>query len=881
MIAPAQIDMAFEFPKEMFDAKDELNYIYLYKRSVFLMAIAEAIAKKLSGKLYWEPFRGHPLKPNLVYKLEEEDFEIRIHITLPMGTIKKHRLGPGASLVHREAFLACQNCLVKEDAQLPFAPSPLYNALILADMLPVEHLKLLHGLFKKLSGLPGAIKLVKLWIKTMGYSQLAFAPTGFQLSMILAYLCERGLVALPMNEIQIFRALLQFIISHDFSKITEFKNLDLESFVPKDCRKNFSEDNFKRVFAAILLEPVAGLNILFDWTVEIVALLKRDAVYIARCLDEDKVDWQELLVQDQDYLQRFDKVYNATKCQVSLDASSNAIHYYGEFIPQVAKLKLVGKKLKFGFESRAESIMVTGSLPERTLISKEYCPEIERFQVLLLLDREESQRLVDLGPHGDTDEAKLFRHFWQNKSELKRFPDGSVREAVTWEKLRDRRHLIIDEIYHFVGEKHLKFAKLGHSGDMLKSILPKCGLHNDLEATIAQVTSAMMQITDLPLGISKCEVISANGRLTGLNQPSRQLVEILIYLEASNRWPSDYYGLLYAKQVFMAKICENLQERLDIVLSMSDDFVEFEFKGQNFRCRLFQEMQISLMKTHGLDVSELLVIFEHLPRHVRAISTLSRGNSLFGLTCRCLKWFIAQCKLSNRLPEELLELVVAYIFLHECPPNSIIAAFYRSIRLFAEYPWGLRPLLVDFDSHSETFSQWRNLVRAKFDQRPTDTTNSIPLWIAPSYETQGDCSIWSINCTLTSDELYHLSTTCKAICHSFSGDDGSAIEISSLAILPFNLEIALKDKHELSSQLLEGLFDEQEYLEPVFIEELIRNFCSTIERDYPNLRVYRGLDSKVISVFVKEASPKELAKLAKNIRASYSDFVIVKVLATS
>jgi U3 small nucleolar RNA-associated protein 22 len=42
-------------------------------------------------------------------------------------------------------------------------------------------------------------------------------------------------------------------------------------------------------------------------------------------------------------------------------------------------------------------------------------------------------RAVDMGPAGDDDaRAAAFRAFWGSKSELRRFKDGAMREAVVW-----------------------------------------------------------------------------------------------------------------------------------------------------------------------------------------------------------------------------------------------------------------------------------------------------------------------------------------------------------------------------------------------------------------------------------------------------------------
>jgi hypothetical protein len=54
-------------------------------------------------------------------------------------------------------------------------------------------------------------------------------------------------------------------------------------------------------------------------------------------------------------------------------------------------------------------------------------------------------RAVDIGPPADQEvPARAFREFWGDRSELRRFQDGSICEAVVWECGPAERHLIPD-----------------------------------------------------------------------------------------------------------------------------------------------------------------------------------------------------------------------------------------------------------------------------------------------------------------------------------------------------------------------------------------------------------------------------------------------------
>ncbi len=52
----------------------------------------------------------------------------------------------------------------------------------------------------------------------------------------------------------------------------------------------------------------------------------------------------------------------------------------------------------------------------------------------LLLDTDHAFSIVNMGPPADSPEAAEFHSFWGERSELRRFQDGSINEAVVWEE---------------------------------------------------------------------------------------------------------------------------------------------------------------------------------------------------------------------------------------------------------------------------------------------------------------------------------------------------------------------------------------------------------------------------------------------------------------
>lgn len=50
----------------------------------------------------------------------------------------------------------------------------------------------------------------------------------------------------------------------------------------------------------------------------------------------------------------------------------------------------------------------------------------------LLLDTDHAYSIVNMGPPADSPKAAEFHSFWGDRSELRRFQDGSINEAVVW-----------------------------------------------------------------------------------------------------------------------------------------------------------------------------------------------------------------------------------------------------------------------------------------------------------------------------------------------------------------------------------------------------------------------------------------------------------------
>lgn len=83
-------------------------------------------------------------------------------------------------------------------------------------------------------------------------------------------------------------------------------------------------------------------------------------------------------------------------------------------------------------------------------------PARRRILVGAVVHGQEALRLVDVGPPADDAAAAArFRALWGERSELRRFADGKIAEAVVWEAPPDARHTIPDAAVAYLLGRHL------------------------------------------------------------------------------------------------------------------------------------------------------------------------------------------------------------------------------------------------------------------------------------------------------------------------------------------------------------------------------------------------------------------------------------------
>ncbi|KAJ1949948.1 U3 snoRNP protein, partial [Dispira parvispora] len=295
------LDMIVEMPAELFQKQDNINYRYFYKRAYYLAALAAQLRGSPLGKMLdirFHPLRGDQKRPVLLitalptspssYNFADTGATIRILPSLSMDAIQTTRLLPSRSGV-RVGYLESPNYIPTADTSQELLPTPIYNALILEDMLFTAHLAYVHRVIQDCPGFADACILAKVWLSQRGYHSTHPTTrqfTSFNWAMLLAYLVQVGggpngarLLSRQFTPYQLFRGTLHFIGTHDFAK----EPLSFVSDLP-----NLAE--FQSHSAAVIVDPSGKLNLFQGLSQPELLHLQHEARQAVQWLDDPRCD---------------------------------------------------------------------------------------------------------------------------------------------------------------------------------------------------------------------------------------------------------------------------------------------------------------------------------------------------------------------------------------------------------------------------------------------------------------------------------------------------------------------------------------------------------------------------------------------------------------
>lgn len=406
-------------------------------------------------------------------------------------------------------------------------------------------------------------------------------------------------------------------------------------------------------------------------------------------------------------------------------------------------------------------------------------------QLGLILDPEHAYEVLDKGPasNEDANGAAEFRKFWGDKSELRRFQDGSITEAVVWGAATDaprQKRLIVKQIVLHLLEHQLQLEPsdvqyIAGELDMVYTLTPsfkvslvKTKLKLQQETDAEELTPHAIHCYDalarqlhsldqLPLDIVSISGISPvfrycepqpllpQARLVEDKLHANQLLHVIIQLGPSGKWPNELGALRSLKTAFLIQIGQQLKEQHKLHTQLCKDGLLVIKQGYCFLLELAHSKELALLKQQqnerGITIyvdnpASREIDRRHyiLPRVNGALHALHQSEGAFGPTVLIAKRWLATQLLDEGLwPGMATELLVAHLFQQRQTPHTTVSpqtGFMRFLQLLAHSDWNSDLFLLNFNN------SWTGKSTVEKEQRNINfilcltclQSNKLPIW---------------------------------------------------------------------------------------------------------------------------------------------------------
>ena len=162
-------------------------------------------------------------------------------------------------------------------------------------------------------------------------------------------------------------------------------------------------------------------------------------------------------------------------------------------------------------------------------------------------------------------------------------------------------------------------------------------------------------------------------------------LDVLVQLEGSGRWPDNSMAINKTKAAMALKIAEQFRLSFAMQTVVAEEAIDVLHEGFAIR--------MHINSTAGGANNEAAE--RHLicgAAHAGVIATVNLRFPAYGPATQVAKRWIAAHMLSLHFNGEVIELLMAYLFLHPGafePPTSREVAFVRFLDAFASHPWNV------------------------------------------------------------------------------------------------------------------------------------------------------------------------------------------------
>lgn len=789
------VDLVVIMPSDILQEKDALNQRYPRKRALYLAGLAQHLTTSSDiGTLTYSCLHGNRLRPVLLLSPPGKDsssFSVRIHACPPPGFFKPSRFHPQRNNIRTEWYTGIPHSEHIEP------PTPHYNSTLLGDLLPRAHLQFLSAIHSQCSAFADAVALLKVWLRQRDLDKGPGCFNGFLSSMLLAYLLTTHRISNSMTAYQLLRNSLNFLASTDLSVngISLAKNPD--STVP-------SLEEFQRAYQVVFVDPSGHLNLCADMTTWTYKQLQHEASVSMEFWDNATVEgFQSLLMTPKPMIRTSDHVFqlcDLAKLQSSckkLNLLNELMDFCGNYIQ--ASLPHILSLIQRGLGQRI--ILLTHSrAPDPEWSVQNDAPKYRDQPPLsfgLLLKPELAASVLERGPPADSPKAAEFRQLWGFRSELRRFQDGAITEAVLWEgESMCQKRLVPKQIVTHLLQLHaiIPESSVRYVGAMVDDVIkigqevPSTGEEESLLVvqSFDDLSRKLWQLEGLPLAITSVQGAHPALRYTQVFPPqptkmdfsffdkekiSRSLLPkegkpcptyiapltVICHMEGSGKWPHDRLAIRHIKAAFHIRLGELLKQHHNYAFRACPTHLDVWKDGLVFRIQIAYHREPQVLR-ESIGADGLLVVRDteeaqalematiHKPFLTSTLHGLQQQHTCFGAVCRLAKRWIGAQLFSSDITSEAADLLVASLFLQPAPftpPGSPQVGFLRFLHLLASFDWRNNPLIVslneqltvaDYTEIKNDFMASRESLPVMFIATPKDKKMSLWTKQAPSVQ---------------------------------------------------------------------------------------------------------------------------------------------------
>ncbi|XP_001365176.3 nucleolar protein 6 isoform X1 [Monodelphis domestica] len=804
------VDVVLTMPKEILQDKDGLNQRYLRKRALYIAYLGYHLSRDpLFGSVCFSYINGCHLKPLLLLcpaGKDEHLVTVRLYPCPPPEFFRLCRLLPSKNNVRTTWFW--DKSIPEEGVMDP--PTPHYNTLLLFDEVLESHLHLLSAILTSSPGLRDGIILLKVWLRQRDLDKGTGGFSGFIISMLVAFLVSTRKINKSMSGYQVLRNVLQFLAATDLT----VNGISL-------CRSSDPSlpavADFHQAFSVVFLDASGHLNLCADVTVPTYQQVQHEAQLSMAMLDDKTADgFQMLLMTPKSMIRTFDHVLHiyplsclypaCQRLKLWTELQDHGGDYVAAILPTLTAL------LEQGLGSRL-TLLAHSRTPVPQWKINQNPPKHKDQGALslgLLLRPEGLVSILEMGPEADHPEAADFRQFWGSRSELRRFQDGSIREAVLWnaESMAEKRLLPHQVITHLL-KLHAGIPEscIHYMGGCLDPLIraPK-EAHSTGEEALAMVVRSydhlsrqLWSLKGLPLTVSSVQGAHAALRYTAvfspvpvhpdfafhdlldkrkalLPRPSKPCpafvdpINVVCHLEGSGQWPQEADAIQRVRAAFQLRLAEVLSQEHGLLCSAKASHTDVYKDGYVFRIRVAYHREPQILKescTPGgmitLRETPASLLLDRdtrqLPQLTSALHGLQQQHSAFSGVARLAKRWVRAQLLSDGLTDECLDLLAASLFLHPfpfTPPSSPQVGFLRFLSLLSTFDWKNSPLIVNLNGELTAEDQ------AEIHSRFLESRIRLPVMVIATPQDRSQ-SLWTKD-QPSAQILHHLvSLAAKAL----------------------------------------------------------------------------------------------------------------------